>query len=177
MSQENFNPQTTFGFVTVIEVPKLGHCGGLLVVSHIGRPIEFHCTTPVGPNRAQEIMYGKTYHGFLYSDQIGMALVDKTRNKPGVYVTDCGDLLPISELIDEPVILVENKDAAEPFDGRGLKSFDVQSQKIYCVNAREEQLDWISTCTEAFARTLPLDVPFERIRQAIEEAHSVVRAA
>jgi hypothetical protein len=178
VTQENTNsPITAFGFVTVIEVPTLGHCGGLLVVSQIGRPIEFHCTAPVGPNRAQEIMYGKTYNGFLYSEQIGMALVDKIKNQPGVFLTDCADLLPISELIDDPVLLVENKNASEPFDGRGLKSFSVQDQTIYCVNAGPEQIGWIQASTESFARSLPLEEPFERIRQAIEEAHKVIRAA
>ena len=177
MTQQIANPPLSFGFLTVVEISSLGHCGGLLVVSQIGRPIEFHCTAPVGSNRAQEIMYGRTYHGFLFSDQIGMALVDKIKHQPNVYVTDRPEMLPITELMDAPLILSESGNEPEPFDGRGLKSFEINNQKIYVSNAQPSQIEIIRQGTESFARTLPLDEPFERIRQAIEEAHSVFRAA
>lgn len=167
----------TFGFLTVVELASLGHCGGLLIVSQIGRPIEFHCTAPVASNRAQEIMYGKTYNGFLYSDQIGMALVDKAKHLPTLFVTDCEEVLPITELIDSPLIFAEGSQSQGTFDGVGLKSFELEKQKLYCVNANADQLDGIQTNVEAFARSLPLEEPFERIRLAIEEAHACVRAA
>ena len=178
MKQENNHPPVdAFGFMTVIEVPSLGHCGGLLVVSRIGRPLEFHCTAPVGPNRAQEIMYGATYKEFLYSEQIGMALVHKTKTKPGLFLADCGDLLPISKLIDIPIILVEEKNAADPISGRGLENFTVKNQRICFVDSSLKQREWIRSSAELFARSVPLEEPFERIRQAIEEAHKVIRAA
>lgn len=177
LTRQIANPTLSFGFLTVVEIPSLGHCGGLLVVSQIGRPIEFHCTAPVGSNRAQEIMYGKTYRGFLFSDQIGMALVDKTKHQPTVYVTDRAEMLPITELMDAPLIFAETGVEPEPFDGRGLKSFEINNQAIYFSNAQPSQFDIIRQGTESFARRLPLDEPFERIRQAIEEAHSVFRAA
>ncbi|MFK7768903.1 MAG: hypothetical protein AB8B55_16905 [Mariniblastus sp.] len=169
---------TTFGFLTVVEVPVLGHCGGLLVVSKIGRPIEFHCTAPVASNRAEEIMYGKTYQGFLYSDQIGMALVDKAKHQPTIFVTDCPDMLPIAELIDQPLIFPESKESENgAFDPRGLKKIEVSNQTIYCINAKLELLPSLQSETKRFVSTLPLEEPFERIRQAIDEAHAVVRAA
>ena len=31
-----------YGFITIVDVPELGHAGGLLVLSPEGRPIEFH---------------------------------------------------------------------------------------------------------------------------------------
>lgn len=177
LTQSISNSSQSFGFLTVVELPTLGHCGGLLIVSKIGRPIEFHCTAPVGSNRAQEIMYGKTYTGFLFSDQIGMALVDKAKHQPTVFVTDCAEILPITELMDHPLILAEAKNEKTPFDGRGLTSFEIDDQTIYCANARVDQVAMIRQATESFAQILPLDEPFERIRQAIEEAHSVFRAA
>jgi hypothetical protein len=163
--------------LTVVEVPQLGHCGGLLVVSHIGRPIEFHCTTPVSTNRTQEIMYGKTYAGFLHADQIGMSLVDKTRKPPSIFATDCPDMLPISELIDSPLILIDNPGNAEAFDGRGLKRFSINEQVIYCVNANLSQMETLEDHVSEFAKRLPLEEPFERVCQAIEEAHTVLRSA
>lgn len=177
MTQSFANSPPTFGFLTVVEVPQLGHCGGLLIVSHIGRPIEFHCTTPVAANRTQEIMYGETYAGFLYADQIGMSLVDKARQSPTIFVTDCPDVLPISELIDTPLILQENGEGKDSFDGRGLKSFTVNKRLIFCVNATSEAMEPIRNHVDAFAQRLPLEEPFDRIRQAIHEAHTVVRAA
>lgn len=177
MLHKTNDSNSVFGFITVVELPSLGHCGGLLVVSNIGRPIEFHCTAPVGSNRAQEIMYGRTYQGYLFSDQIGMALVDKAKKQPTVLVTDCPDMLPISEQVDTPLILAEDKNVAEPFDGRGLKSFQVEKQPIYCVNTNADELDQLNRIVKGFTRVLPLDEPFERIRQAIEEAHKVMRAA
>ena len=122
-------------------------------------------------------MYGRTYHGFLFSDQIGMALVDKAKHQPTVYITDRAEMLPITELMDAPLILSETGNESEPFDGRGLKSFEINNKRIYFSNAQPSQVDIIRQGTESFARTLPLDEPFERIRQAIEEAHSVFRAA
>ena len=187
MSQPNqysHLPPATFGFITVVEVPSLGHCGGLLVVSNIGRPIEFHFTTPVGSNRAQEIMYGKTYPGFLYGDRIGAALVDKTKQLPTVFVTDCPDILPVCELIDTALMLVENashsesqSSDAEPFDGRGLKHFDIGGEKVYCLNASPEELGAIEYQASLFKKSLPFEEPFERIRQAIFEANQVLKTA
>lgn len=183
-SQFSHLPPASFGFITVVEVPSLGHCGGLLVVSNIGRPIEFHFTTPVSSNRAQEIMYGKTYPGFLCGDRIGAALVDKTKQLPTVFVTDCPDMLPVCELIDTPLILVpaseesqNDSDQAEPFDGRGLKHFDANGQTIYCLNASADELASIEYQATQFSRTLPFEEPFERIRQAIFEANQVLKSA
>ncbi len=187
MSQPNqFShlPPATFGFITVVEVPSLGHCGGLLIVSNIGRPIEFHFTTPVSSNRAEEIMYGKTYPGFLYGDKIGAALVDKAKQLPTVLVTDCPDILPVCELIDAPLLLAlepegsaDKPNNGQPFDGRGLKHFEVHGETVYCLNASADELDAIEHHASQFRKQLPFEEPFERIRQAIFEANQVLRSA
>ncbi len=177
MTQATTHSLKTFGFMTVVELPSLGHCGGLLVVSKIGRPIEFHCTAPVATNRAQQIMYGETYSGFLFSDQIGMALIDKARERPSIFLTDRSEMLPLTELIDNPLVFAEPVDSKGEFDGSGLEHFDLSGQSVYCVNYRGTKATAIAEGVQEFASRLPLDEPFERIRQAIEEAHSVLRAA
>ena len=177
MPQVSTHSLQSFGFMTVVELPSLGHCGGLLIVSRIGRPVEFHCTAPVAVNRAQQIMYGETYSGFLFADQIGMALIDKTRERPSVFITDCAEMLPLTELIDNPLVFAEPVDSKTDFDGSGLECFDLSGQSVFCVNHRGTQATAISQGVQEFASRLPLDEPFERIRQAIEEAHSVLRAA
>ena len=177
-SSHNNSPQAaTYGFITVVELNGIGHCGGLLIVSQIGRPIEFHCTAPVTSNRAQEIMYGKTYNGFLVADQIGMALVDKAKNQPTMFVTDCVDMLPITELIDAPLIFAQPSEEKEPFDGQGLTTFQINEQSVYCINASSGHVDALRTSLQAFTKMLPIDEPFERICRAIEEAHTGLRAA
>lgn len=155
----------------------MGHCGGLLIVSNIGRPIEFHCTTPVASNRAQEIMYGRTYAGFLHADQIGMSLIEKSKNLPSVFLTDCPDMLPISELIDTPLVLAQIPSEQDAFDGRGLNKISIQDQVIYCVNVKPDESEPIRNQLDSFMRRLPLEEPFERVCQAIEEAHTVLRSA
>lgn len=169
--------KATFGFTSVIDLPSVGHCGGLLTVSNLGRPLEFHCTTPVAVNRAQQIVYGQTYQGFLYAEQIGAALVDKVKQFPHILLTNCPDMLPISEIVDGPVVLVEDETGETNFDGAGLKNFSIDQTQYWCVNTPAEILPAVELHLKTFVAKLPIDEPFERIAQAIEEAHSVFRAA
>ena len=66
---------TTFGYLSAIESADHGYFGGLLIISPLGRPVEFHCTAPIRPSRAQEILYGPTLEAFLYGELIGQALL------------------------------------------------------------------------------------------------------
>ena len=167
----------TFGFIHVIDLPSVGLCGGLLIVSHLGRPIEFHCTAPCPPNRAQQIMYGQTYRGFVYTDQIGAALVDSVKHLPSAYLTCLPDMLPIGEQVDPPVVLAEILEMDKPFDGAGLPQFTVAEIQFSCVNLTNGQSETLQGHIQKFHAKLPIDEPFERISQAIEEAHAVLRAA
>lgn len=80
-----------FGYLLVVEDELHGFTGGLLVVCDRGRPLEFHCTEPVQPSRAQQILFGPTLREFVCGEQIGGALVGKCK-------------LPLSVLLvlDEP---------------------------------------------------------------------------
>lgn len=167
----------TFGFIHVIDLPSVGLCGGLLIVSHLGRPIEFHCTAPCPPNRAQQIMYGQTYRGFVFTDQIGAALVDSVKHSPAAYLTSLPDMLPISQQVDPPVVLAEISETEKPFDGSGLQQFKVEEIQFSCVNLAQDQTKTLQGHIQKFHAKLPIDEPFERISQAIEEAHAVLRAA
>ncbi|MEL7497298.1 MAG: hypothetical protein AAFN77_06775 [Planctomycetota bacterium] len=169
--------QVTFGFFDVIELPELGYCGGLLIVSSIGRPLEFHCTAPVSTNRTQQIMYGQTYLGFLYADQIGGALIDRLKQPPAIMMVQNAELLPISEMVDGAVVMFEPRESTKAFDGVGLHHFETEQHRCWIVNHKPEQVDTLTTHVSSFAEKLPLDEPMERIAQAIEEAHSVLRAA
>ena len=78
----------TLGFLTVVEHPQFGLCGGYLLLNFAGRPVEFHCTTPIKPNRAQEILYGPTLESFLYGEQIGRTLIQQGGQSPLTVFTD-----------------------------------------------------------------------------------------
>ena len=56
-----------------------------VLLNAAGRPLEFHCTAPIKPNRAQEILYGPTLESFLYGEQIGQTLIGQSnfKNVPG----------------------------------------------------------------------------------------------
>jgi hypothetical protein len=54
------------GFLAVVEHELHGLFGGYLLLNATGRPLEFHCTAPVRPNRAQQILYGPTLEPYLY---------------------------------------------------------------------------------------------------------------
>jgi hypothetical protein len=78
----------TIGFLTVVESEQWGFTGGLLILNVAGRPLEFHCTAPLKPNRAQVILYGPTLRPFLYGEQIGQTLLSKTKSETLFICTD-----------------------------------------------------------------------------------------
>ena len=122
-------------------------------------------------------MYGQTYRGFVFTDQIGAALVDSVKHLPSAYMTCLADMLPIGEQVDPPVVLAEISATETPFDGSGLPQFKVDQIQFSCVNLAQEQTKLLQGHIEKFHAKLPIDEPFERISQAIEEAHAVLRAA
>jgi hypothetical protein len=109
-SKEGFR----LGFLTAIEVPERGFVGGLLVTNHFGRPLEFQCTAPLKPNRAQEILYGPTLIPYVLGDLIGRTLIEKVGVKPHLVLTERNDLLPMRDLVSIPVACVDDLLAAAP---------------------------------------------------------------
>jgi hypothetical protein len=80
--------ETVFGYLSAIELPDHGFFGGYLLVSLLGRPLEFHCTAPVRPSRAQQILYGPTLLPYLLGEQIGGTLLAKSTLTPKIVLTD-----------------------------------------------------------------------------------------
>lgn len=105
-----------FGFLTVTEHPRHGLIGGYLLLNHLGRPVEFHCTTPVRANRAQEILYGATLEAFLYGEQVGRILVQKTKSEPNTILTDHPRMLAVQDFVPIPVAYVPERKANDRND-------------------------------------------------------------
>ena len=104
------------GFITVMDHPKFGLTGGFLVLNSVGRPLEFHCTAPVKPNRAQEILFGDTLKPYLYGEQIAQTLIRRLKFPIRYIFTDSAPVLAAQKSLDMPVIFVpqftEEEDSA-----------------------------------------------------------------
>ncbi len=99
-------PQTALGFLTVRNNEESGLIGGYLLLNEVGRPLEFHCTAPVKPNRAQQILFGPTLEPFLYGEQIGQTLLLKGSVEPLAVYTDVEAALSVRDFVSTPVALV-----------------------------------------------------------------------
>jgi hypothetical protein len=159
--------------------------GGYLVLNGAGRPLEFHCTAPVKPNRAQQILYGPTLEPYLYGEQIGQALAAKSQLSPGMICTDVPPALALRSLINTPVALVAPAAAPDPVtDGEQLRlrlddahaaklrlhTFEVRGNRLAVSGERAADRAEISARLEALETPLDLHEPFGRIREALEEA-------
>ncbi|MBC7855152.1 MAG: hypothetical protein IAF94_17105, partial [Pirellulaceae bacterium] len=154
-----------------------GLFGGYLILNVSGRPLEFHCTAPLKPSRAQEILYGPTLRPFLFGEQIGQTLLAKSRVKPFLVCTDAEAMLAAREFCDVPLLLVQ---AAE--DGllstRHGESFTLGRRKVLTASSHaDDQGIALEKWSAIHADALDLLEPFTRIREALEEAQKSARPA
>ena len=108
MSASGSKSLSSIGFLTVVSAADHGLVGGYLVLNAVGRPLEFHCTAPVKPNRAQQILFGPTLEPFMYGEQIGQTLVKKSKLKPAFVCTDHDSVMSVRPFIPCPVVLVDS---------------------------------------------------------------------
>ena len=159
--------ETAFGFLTAVESSNHGVFGGYLLVDAIGRPIEFHCTTPVKVSRAQQILYGASLSGHLHGQQIGAALLAEATTSPVVVLTDQTAMLSVRPHTSLPVALVcsrgENDEASD-------QSFDMGDVFVTPHSDDEDNIKAMHVRLEELRSVVELQEPFERIRAAIEEA-------
>lgn len=152
------------GFITVTEHAKYGLVGGYLVLNTAGRPLEFHCTSPVKPNRAQEILYGQTLKPYLYGEQIAGTLLSRVKAPIGFVMTDVAAVLAAQDVVDWPIgyIFSNSKkkslldtvddleqDATEDSDEKNsieiteelnesLKAFGIENERLHCASDEQE---------------------------------------
>ncbi|MCH2125273.1 MAG: hypothetical protein MK165_10790 [Pirellulaceae bacterium] len=182
------------GFLTVVEHPEHGFFGGFLVLNAMARPLEFHCTAPVRPNRAQEILYGTTLRPFLIGEHIGNALVQKAKTKIQLICTDLEPAIAVRNVNSTPVILlcsnseegesstpvpralrVDERHPEVPATSRPLVRFQLGTHEVAIPDAYEADRTAVEKCFKVCDGTLDLTEPFERIREAIEEAQKSAR--
>jgi hypothetical protein len=162
------------GFLTVVEHAEFGFFGGYLILNAAGRPLEFHCTAPVKPSRAQEILYGPTLRHYLY-EQMAAALLAKGKTVPHLLCTDLPAMLA-ARPPEQAMVLVP--DADETDTSAALVRISLGGQRV-ALPAADAHLQAAIEAhwREASAEQIDLREPFGRIREALEEAQKAARAA
>lgn len=191
------------GFLTVVEHADQGLFGGYLLLNQTGRPLEFHCTAPIRPSRAQRILYGPSLEPFLFGDQIGATLIRHARTPPLAVLTDCEAALAVGEHVEPPVALVlspdsgptssSDREAAVPslrFDGahaggNGIRPhrsaagelvlFEIGPHRLAVPRPCEADRDTLTDQLAQLPETFDLGEPFGRIHEAIAEARKAAR--
>jgi hypothetical protein len=184
MSGRDAPSPAALGFLTVVEDEQLGLVGGYLLLNLAGRPLEFHCTAPVKPNRAQQILYGPTLEPYLYGEQIGQALIGKSHLQPLCICTDREPALALADHVAQPVVWVGPREAAADTDApaptlRHDRAHTLQSplamlriggNTLGLRNSQGGAADAVRQSLAALDPNFDLSEPFGRIREAIDEA-------
>jgi hypothetical protein len=168
MEAGSSKPLSAFGFVTVLESSEHGLFGGYLVLSPLGRPLEFRCSTPIVPSRAQQILYGPTLRPYLLAEVIGQALVGGAELAASLILTDQREMLPLGLLRPEVVVHVE------PATGNARAnpevSFDFAGHLVTPAEVTAATTDEIKAMLAPLAMHVDLCEPFSRIVAALTEA-------
>jgi hypothetical protein len=154
------------GFLTVVEHADHGFFGGYLVLNAAGRPLEFHCTAPVRPNRAQEILFGPTLAEYLEGDLIAATLLGRAKTPPLSVCTDRLAVLSIRPTVNYPVLLCLADGAETPAD---LVMLSLGANRA-AANLEDRRI--VAAKYAAILTGLDLLEPFSRIREALEEARN-----
>ena len=193
MSNENADAETTFGYLSMLEFPDHGYFGGYLIVSPLGRPLEFHCTAPIRPSRAQKILYGATLEPFLLAEQIAGALLQVAQLRPDLIITNREVTLQARVQSHVPMVALRGQtqqvaDYAASSDpnasehiastSAGLVVTEVDGFGTFSVNSfcfqmppgYESEKDKASQLLALLRRNVDLAEPFGRIEEAIREA-------
>ncbi|MBI1901107.1 MAG: hypothetical protein HYS13_08355 [Planctomycetia bacterium] len=187
------------GFLTVVQDADGAYSGGYLVLNAAGRPIEFHCTLPVKPNRAQQILFGPTLEPYLCGEQIGQTLIQKATTKVVAVCSDRQALLAARPLVAPPVAWLvpaegektEGNEAAIE-DNAGLTPpvrqteparidpphavraplviFALGAHKLAIDAAHGDLPERVAELLSPWGEHFDLAEPFSRIREAMDEA-------
>src|SRR4051794_20824281 len=193
MPNETLSHETTFGYLSVINSAEHGYFGGYLIVNPLGRPLEFHCTAPVRPSRAQQILYGPTLEPFLLGEQIAGTILDAAKLKPRLILANCEATLYVRSRVDSPIILLKAKvdppatadpaippvvtidasigsNSKLPSSSGPHKSLTVESYEFLLPIGFESDRDEAIRLLSELAEKIDLAEPFDRIEEAIREA-------
>jgi hypothetical protein len=169
------SPPPYLGFLTVRHEAG-GYVGGYLVTNQWGRPLEFRLSSPVQPNRVQQILYAETLPEFVCGEVIGKTLVEKTATPIRIVLTDTIHVLSLRRCVEAPVIWVAplGDPRAEEMaaSGFGVRPADRGRGPLI---VHPEFPEDSARCRDLIERLNALDLlePFVRIREAVAEARKM----
>jgi hypothetical protein len=177
------------GFITVRLHPEHGYFGGLLLVNQLARPLEFHCTLPIKPSRAQSILYGTTLDDFICGEQIARALAMKAKSPPFAFFTDTPAVLSLRNIASQPIALVESDSESDSVVdasslnyrpngvARSYHRFKIAGCSLASLESCSEDSESIRAFWQECDPQIDLSEPFGRIADALLEAHPTAKAA
>ena len=182
MANENPQQEPVYGYLSTLETPDHGFFGGYLLLSPLGRPLEFHCTAPVQPSRAQHILYGPTLRPYLLGEQIGGTLLAQAKLSPKLVLTDQLAAICLRSQCDVPLVsLLDAAGGEEDVDAEanvqpGLLSdcrFTVGGCRWELPRGFEPDREAVMDLLMRLAEHVDLAEPFGRIHEAIREAQRI----
>jgi len=163
MADSKKRPPCVLGFYKTVTHVTGDICGGVLITSHLGRPIEFQCSLPVRPNATQQTLYGSSLLPFLKGELIAEALHDKLEAKPDIVFVD--DPEAVSDTIwgTIPILcFAEVKD---------WLSKSIKGQTASLSPAQQERFDKVEPLLKQHVPdSADLSEPLVRVEQALKEA-------
>lgn len=179
MTRKAAPPDATFGYLSTWDSPEHGCLGGYLIVSHLGRPLEFHCTAPVQSSRAQQILYGPTLWPYLFGEQIAVRLVNEAKLRPYVLLVDHPATFSMRERFNMPMLLPRRSGNVGAGSGASESLIGADSVKRlpdegaivfeFAPGFDRDRQDAADVLSQ-LAIFVDLLEPFERIHEAIREA-------
>lgn len=178
MSGSLKSEQLRLGFLETMEVEGRGHVGGLLVTNQHGRPLEFQCTTPVKPNRTQEILYGETLKPWLLGELIGGTLLERVSIKPDIIVISDPNILELRNHTSIPVACTSDlpQSATATAGTSPVGSVSIGTQRLRFHDAHHNDADTIAGKRHLIPDQADLAEPLERVREALAETVKTVLA-
>ena len=189
--------QMAFGYLSAFHSSQHGYFGGYLIVSPLGRPLEFHCTAPVRPSRAQEILYGPTLRSYLVGEEIGSTLLAAAQLRPRLILTDHDESIsarrppavpllwvltgPASDTAAKPELCldagasIQFSTAENSGPQAWLPPFEAFNHQFRQAGGLGEQRAEIVAQLRLLAERIDLAEPFDRIHDAICEAQRIGR--
>jgi hypothetical protein len=171
------------GFFAVIEHELHGLFGGYLVLNAAGRPLEFHCSTPLKPNRAQEILYGPTLEPYLYGEQIGSTLVKASQQSPSLILVQQPAALAVRTHVAFPtafVVVPSAPNSSLPdshFSPADFSELQLGPNRLLLPLRHAADRKLITRRLSSADDWFDFGEPFQRIRTAIEEAQRATSKA
>ncbi len=163
---DNSARDAAIGFFTTDTTENVGITGGYLILNLSGRPLEFHCTLPVRPSRAHEILYGTTLRHHVIGERIAPALLERTRLRPLLICIDCVEAAAIQSQLSVPLVMLETEGTA-----------DSSIERVRPVGDDAAHAEAVRKALARLTEPLDLSEPFQRIREALREAHQAATRA